>query len=55
MTPADLVEHIMKRIDHPTTSLKNLIEARREAKEKIGSASLKGMSKEKSSMTDNQK
>eukprot|EP00253_Pinus_taeda_P020491 PITA_20491 len=54
ITPADVAEHLMKMVDHPTTALESLIEALREAKERAASATLKGMSKVNASGTDGQ-
>jgi ATP-dependent Zn protease len=52
MTPADVTEHLMKMADHPTSALKNLIEALREAKERIATAALKGTTEENASATE---
>ena len=49
ITPADVMEYLMKFADHPTTALENLIKALREAKERIASAALKGISEENAS------
>ena len=51
ITPADVTEHLMKMSDHPTSALENLIEALREAKERVASAALKGISEENASAT----
>ena len=47
--PTDVTEYLMKFADHPTTALENLIKALREAKERIASAALKGISEENAS------
>jgi len=52
MTPADVAELLMKMADHPTIALKNLIEALREAKERIATAALKGTTEENASATE---
>jgi chaperone BCS1 len=52
MTPTDVTEHLMKMVDRPTRALENLIQDLREAKERINSASLKGISEENSSATE---
>jgi len=52
MTPADVAELLMKMADHPTSALKNLIEALREAKERIATAALKGTTEENASATE---
>ena len=49
ITPADVTEYLMKFADHPRTALENLIKALREAKERIASAALKGISEENAS------
>nr|ADE76156.1 unknown [Picea sitchensis] len=54
MTPADVTEHLMKMADHPSRALENLIQALREAKERIATAALKGISEENASATEGQ-
>jgi len=55
MTPADVTEHLMKKADHPTAALGDVIQALREAKERIASGpNLKRISEENASPTEDQ-